>query len=39
VPYTDGDIASARVDVAGKSEAEALIAYLQQLGTLLKRER
>jgi cytochrome c oxidase cbb3-type subunit 2 len=39
VPYTDGDIASARVDVAGKSEAEALISYLQQLGTLLKRER
>ena len=39
VPYTDGDIASARVDVAGESEAEALIAYLQQLGTLLKRER
>ena len=39
VPYTDGDIASARVDTAGKSEAEALIAYLQQLGTLLKRER
>ena len=38
VPYTDGDIASARVDVAGKSEAEALIAYLQQLGTLLKRD-
>jgi cytochrome c oxidase cbb3-type subunit 2 len=32
VPYTDGDIASARVDVAGKSEAEALIAYLQRLG-------
>ena len=39
VPYTDGDIAAARMDVAGKSEAEAVIAYLQQLGTLLKRER
>ena len=39
VPYTDGDIAAARMDVAGKSEADAVIAYLQQLGTLLKRER
>ena len=39
VPYTDGDIAAARMDVAGKSEADAVVAYLQQLGTLLKRER
>jgi cytochrome c oxidase cbb3-type subunit 2 len=39
VPYTDVDIAGARMEVAGKSEADAVIAYLQQLGTLLKRER
>jgi cytochrome c oxidase cbb3-type subunit 2 len=32
VPYTDGDIDSARSAVAGKTEAEALIAYLQSLG-------
>lgn len=39
VPYTDADIAGADAAVAGKSEAEAVVAYLQQLGTLLKRER
>ncbi len=39
VPYTDEDIAGAADAVAGKTEAEALIAYLQQLGTLLKERR
>jgi len=39
VPYTDADIDGAESAVAGKSEAEAVVAYLQQLGTLLKRER
>jgi cytochrome c oxidase cbb3-type subunit II len=39
VPYTDADIDGARSAVAGKPESEAVIAYLQQLGTLLKRER
>jgi cytochrome c oxidase cbb3-type subunit 2 len=39
VPYTDVDIAGARMEVTGKSGADAVIAYLQQLGTLLKRER
>lgn len=34
VPYTDDDIAGAKAAVAGHSEAEALIAYLQQLGTV-----
>lgn len=39
VPYTDGDIASARQEVAGKTEQDALIAYLQNLGTDLKNTR
>lgn len=37
VPYTDEDIAGAKAAVAGTKESEALIAYLQSLGTLLKR--
>ncbi|MDZ7669014.1 MAG: cytochrome-c oxidase, cbb3-type subunit II [Gammaproteobacteria bacterium] len=32
VPYTDEDINGAREAVAGSSEAEALVAYLQSLG-------
>jgi cytochrome c oxidase cbb3-type subunit 2 len=32
VPYTDRDIDTARLIVRGRSEADALIAYLQQLG-------
>ncbi len=32
VPYTDEQIAHAKESVAGKTEMEALIAYLQQLG-------
>ena len=32
VPYTDADIAGAQAAVAGRSESEALIAYLQSLG-------
>lgn len=32
VPYTDEDIANALASVEGKSEMDALIAYLQQLG-------
>ncbi len=34
VPYTDEDIANAKAEVSGVSEAEALVAYLQQLGTV-----
>lgn len=34
VPYTDEDIAQAQAAVVGKTEVEALIAYLQQLGLL-----
>ena len=36
VPYTDADIAKAADEVRGKTEQEALIAYLQNLGLLLK---
>ncbi len=36
VPYTDADIAGATEAVKGKTELEALIAYLQVLGTHLK---
>ena len=36
VPYTDEDIAGAAAAVEGKSELDALIAYLQSLGTNLK---
>jgi cytochrome c oxidase cbb3-type subunit 2 len=39
VPYTDDDIAGAEAAVSGKKEIEALVAYLQQLGTLLKSRR
>lgn len=39
VPYTDEDIAGAKEAVAGKVEIEALIAYLQNLGLLLKHKR
>ncbi len=34
--YTEEDMAKAQKDVAGKTEAEALVAYLQGLGTNLK---
>lgn len=36
VPYTDEQIATAAEQVKGKTEMEALIAYLQGLGTALK---
>ncbi len=39
VPYTDEDIAGAQEAVQGVSEVDALVAYLQQLGTLLKQKR
>jgi cytochrome c oxidase cbb3-type subunit 2 len=39
VPYTDEDISGASAAVAGKTEIEALVAYLQQLGTLLQSRR
>mgnify|MGYP001827505738 FL=1 len=39
VPYTDEDIAGAQAAVQGKNEIDALVAYLQQLGTLLQARR
>jgi cytochrome c oxidase cbb3-type subunit 2 len=39
VPYADEDIAGAREQLKGKTEMEALIAYLQGLGTALKGVR
>ena len=39
VPYTDEDIAGAKTAVDGKKEIDALVAYLQQLGTLLQSRR
>jgi cytochrome c oxidase cbb3-type subunit 2 len=37
VPYTDAQIASSRKDLDGKTEMDALVAYLQGLGTAVKR--
>ena len=39
VPYTDAEIAGAKAEVDGKTELEALIAYLQNLGTAIKDKR
>ena len=39
VPYTEEDIAGAMKEVAGKTEEDALIAYLQELGTAIKARR
>lgn len=36
VPYTEAQIASAGADVKGKTEMDALIAYLQSLGLAMK---
>jgi cytochrome c oxidase cbb3-type subunit 2 len=36
VPYSDEQIAGAAAAVEGKSELDALVAYLQGLGTNLK---
>jgi cytochrome c oxidase cbb3-type subunit 2 len=38
-PYTDADIAGAKAALAGKTEQDALIAYLQGLGTAIKSKR
>ncbi len=39
VPYTDEDIAGAREAVKGKTEMDALVAFLQGLGTSIKSKR
>ena len=38
-PYTDAEIAEAPKELAGKTEQDALIAYLQEMGTLIKAKR
>ena len=39
VPYTDEDIVTAADSVKGKTEMDAVIAYLQGLGTVLRNVR
>lgn len=39
VPYTDEDIAGAKAAVEGKSEMDAIVAYLQVLGTAITNKR
>ncbi|MDH4555840.1 cytochrome-c oxidase, cbb3-type subunit II [Pseudomonas sp. BN417] len=39
VPYSDEDVAGAQAAVKGKTEMDALVAYLQVLGTSLKSKR
>ncbi|GLZ89099.1 cbb3-type cytochrome c oxidase subunit II [Metapseudomonas resinovorans] len=39
VPYSDEDVSGAQAAVKGKTEMDALVAYLQVLGTSLKNKR
>jgi cytochrome c oxidase cbb3-type subunit 2 len=39
VPYTDQEIAEAPQAIEGKTEVEAVIAYLQGMGLALKQTR
>ncbi len=39
VPYSDADIAGASEAVRGKTEMDALVDYLQVLGTAVKNRR
>ncbi|WP_426416840.1 cytochrome-c oxidase, cbb3-type subunit II [Aestuariirhabdus sp. LZHN29] len=39
VPYTDEDIAGAADAVRGKTELDAMVAYLQNLGTVITQKR
>ena len=39
VPYADQDLAGARADLKDKTEMDALIAYLQVLGTAVKQKQ
>jgi cytochrome c oxidase cbb3-type subunit 2 len=39
VPYAEEDIEGAQAAVAGRTESEAVIAFLQQLGTHLERQQ
>lgn len=39
VPYTDEDISGAVASLKGKTEMDALVSYLQVLGTAIKSKR
>ena len=39
VPYSDSDIENAAAAVEGNKEIDAMLAYLQQLGTMIKYKR
>lgn len=39
VPYTDEEVANAADEVQGEFEIDALVAYLQQLGTVISSKR
>lgn len=39
VPYTDEDVAGAKASVEGKTEMQALVAYLQMLGTMIEFQK
>ena len=39
VPYTEDDIATAEAMVTGKTELDALVEYLQVLGTAMQNRR
>jgi cytochrome c oxidase cbb3-type subunit II len=39
VPYSEEDIAKAAAEVKGKTEMDAVVAYLQSLGTVLRNVR
>jgi cytochrome c oxidase cbb3-type subunit 2 len=39
VPYTDEQIAAAADEVKGRTEMEALVAYLQGMGTAIRTVR
>jgi cytochrome c oxidase cbb3-type subunit 2 len=39
VPYQDVEIEGAEAQVSGKTEMDALVVYLQQLGTLIQEKR
>ena len=39
VPYTDAEIETASANVKGKKEIDAVVAYLQNLGTVLSERR
>jgi cytochrome c oxidase cbb3-type subunit 2 len=39
VPYSDAEIAGAKKAIEGATELDALVAYLQGMGTALKQTR